>query len=143
MHISLGFYCFCFTSLCDWSRKLVPFSRSITCKAKNQSRLGRQRFPALQAVDLFELLLSSHWLLRVFPFHLIGRCDYLGFDATILNQNLICLTHMLTDIDECGTRLCDHGCENTEGGYRCFCFQGYRYVSDNQCVGELMPLDDS
>ena len=42
---------FCFTSLCDWSRKL--HSQPIRCKT-----------------------LSS---LKVFSFPLIGRCDYFGF----------------------------------------------------------------
>ena len=43
----------------------------------------------------------------------------------------------VSDIDECATRVCDQGCENNEGSYRCFCYQGYRYISDNECLGEL------
>ena len=36
--------------------------------------------------------------------------------------------------------MCDQGCENKEGSYRCFCFQGYRFISDSQCLGGLCPV---
>lgn len=42
----------------------------------------------------------------------------------------------LSDVDECATGVCDQGCENTNGSYRCFCYQGYRLVSKDRCVGE-------
>ena len=35
--------------------------------------------------SLFVFTLSSHWLLIVFSFLLIGRCDYFGFGFTTLN----------------------------------------------------------
>ena len=42
------------------------------------------------------------------------------------------------DIDECslGTHECQHICENTAGGFRCLCRQGYQLNSDNTtCSG--------
>ena len=62
--------------------------------------------------------------------------------ATEPFQVLVKFVYFLTfpDIDECATGECDQGCENNEGSYRCFCFQGYRFISDSQCVGELNTL---
>ena len=65
----LGLHWFCFTSLCDWSRKLTPSSQPIW----------------------FVFTLSSHWLLRIFLFLLIGFCDYFGFSFTTLNRKSLCL----------------------------------------------------
>lgn len=42
----------------------------------------------------------------------------------------------VVDIDECATEICDQGCENQQGSYRCFCNQGYRNRSDSKCLGE-------
>ena len=42
----------------------------------------------------------------------------------------------VVDIDECATEICDQGCENQQGSYRCFCNQGYRNKSDSKCLGE-------
>ena len=38
--------------------------------------------------SLVGFTLSSHWLLMVFSFLLIGRCDVLGYRSTILNRFL-------------------------------------------------------
>ena len=40
-----GLYWFCITSLCDWSRKLAPLSKSITCKTKSNHDLVARVFP--------------------------------------------------------------------------------------------------
>ena len=38
---------------------------------------------------LLVLALSSHWLLGIFSFVLIGRCDNLGFGFTTLNRKAL------------------------------------------------------
>ena len=38
---------------------------------------------------LLVFALSSHWLLGIFPFALIGRCDYFGFGFTTLNRKAL------------------------------------------------------
>ena len=35
------------------------------------------------------LALSSDWLFGIFPFVLIGRCDYFGFGFTTLNRKAL------------------------------------------------------
>ena len=45
------------------------------------------RFPRLEDDAVFTL--SSHWLLVVFTFVLIGRCDYFGFCYTTLNRKAL------------------------------------------------------
>ncbi|XP_004835372.1 cysteine-rich with EGF-like domain protein 1 isoform X2 [Heterocephalus glaber] len=45
------------------------------------------------------------------------------------------------DVDECETVVCpgeNEKCENTEGGYRCICTQGYKQV-EGICVKEQIP----
>ena len=54
----------------------------------NQSRSGRMRFPALEAVCLV-LVYSSHWFLIIFSFVLIGFCDNFGFGFPTLNRIII------------------------------------------------------
>ena len=53
----------------------------------HQSRLVRRISRALGG--LLDFTLSSHWLLKVFPFHLIGRCDYFGFGFTTLTRKAL------------------------------------------------------
>ena len=67
-----GLYWFCFTSFCDWSRKLVPLSQPIKCKTETNHELVVRGFPALHAVWLFyfEFIIGSQ---RYFSFLLIGR----------------------------------------------------------------------
>ena len=40
-----GLHWFCITSLCDWSRKLAPLSKAITCKTKSNHDLVARVFP--------------------------------------------------------------------------------------------------
>ena len=65
----------CFTSLCDWFRKLAQLSQPIRCKTKTNHDLVARVFPRLGSLVF---ALSSHWLLKVFSCLSIGCCDYLG-----------------------------------------------------------------
>ena len=68
-----GLLCFCFTSLCDWSKKLEPFSQPIRCKTKTNHYLVARVFPhsgkfgrfyfGFSALSLKDTCLSSDWLL--------------------------------------------------------------------------------
>ena len=42
----------------------------------------------------FGFTLSSHWLLKVFTFPLIGSCDYYGFGFLTLNFNGSIVYHL-------------------------------------------------
>ena len=45
---------------------------------------------------------------------------------------------LFSDINECDTNNggCEQMCVNTEGSYRCECYQGYSYNEDSgKCVG--------
>lgn len=44
------------------------------------------------------------------------------------------------DLNEClNQTICGHGrCVNTEGSYKCNCFQGYRTTLDNACQGNCL-----
>ena len=48
-------YWFCFTTLCDWSRKLAPPSQPIRCKTKTNRDLVTLRFPALETGYIYLL----------------------------------------------------------------------------------------
>ena len=43
-----------------------------------------------------------------------------------------------TDINECQENedICEHGCSNTIGGYRCKCPRGFQIDDNNKCVGK-------
>ena len=70
---------FCFTSPCDWSRKLVTPSQPIKCKTKNNHDLVTRVFP-LWAVCLFSLwvLIGS---LKHFPSLWLAVVITLVFDV--------------------------------------------------------------
>ena len=55
-----GLHWFCFTSLCDWSRKLAPSSQPIRCKTKTNRDLVTRVFPRLTPFTCicFELWLA-------------------------------------------------------------------------------------
>ena len=72
-----GLLWFCFTVLCDWSRKLAPPSQLIRCKTKTNRDLVACVFPRLRPVKCvyFELSLApcdtylcSDWPLRLLWF---------------------------------------------------------------------------
>ena len=44
--------------------------------------------------------LSSHWLLVIFTFDLIGNCDYFGFGFTTLNRKAFESTQFITSNPE-------------------------------------------
>ena len=81
-----GLHWFCFTSLCDWSRKLTPLSQPIRCKTKTKHDLLARVFPRFR---MFGRFLSFHWPLQVFSFHRIGRRDYFGFVLMTLNRKAL------------------------------------------------------
>lgn len=36
---------------------------------------------------------------------------------------------------------CEQGCENTMGGYECFCHPGYKlHWNKKDCIGKMVPL---
>lgn len=56
--------------------------------------------------------------------------------ASILTFSL----HVVTaDIDECSDNAtaCDQLCVNTDGGFFCSCFEGYRLIGENHCEGKI------
>ena len=70
-----GLHWFCFTSRCNWFRKLAPLSQPIRCITKTKQPAFSR---ASGSMGVFTL--SFHWLLKVCSFFLIGCCDYFGFD---------------------------------------------------------------
>ena len=66
-------------------------------------------------------------------------------DLESRNANVSRFTHEVpqrfssADIDECAMNdtLCDQVCMNTEGGFSCFCMEGYALdEATNQCQGD-------
>ena len=54
----------------------------------------------------------------------------------------------ISDINECssGTHNCEHGCENTDGSFRCICNEGYSLAADGrscECGGRLTAASGS
>ena len=103
-----GLLWFCFTSLCDWSRKLVSQSQPIKCKTKTKHDLVTRVFPRFKEVACFYSVFSlannhgnlfSDWQLSsqldlVFLYSIekcstIGSCDQFGFgDPVVINLDL-------------------------------------------------------
>ncbi|KAL1254172.1 hypothetical protein QQF64_016401 [Cirrhinus molitorella] len=40
------------------------------------------------------------------------------------------------DIDECDSGFCDQACQNTPGGFKCSCNEGYMIIDEFQCIRE-------
>ena len=53
-----GLLWFCFTSLCDWSKKLVSQSQPIKCKTKTKHDLVTRVFPRFKEVACFYSVFS-------------------------------------------------------------------------------------
>ena len=72
-----GFVWFCFTFLCDWSRKIVPLNQPIRCKTNTNLDLVASVFPR------FAWLACSYsefsWALRAFSFRMIGSWNFFFF----------------------------------------------------------------
>ena len=56
---NLGLHRFCFTSLCDWFRKLAPLSRPIRYKTKANYDLVARVFPRFRQFACFLVLIGS------------------------------------------------------------------------------------
>ena len=68
-----GFFLLCFTSLCDWLRKLATLSRPNRFNTTTNGELVTLFSRALG--NLLVFILSSH---EMFSFLLIGCCQYFG-----------------------------------------------------------------
>ena len=66
-----GFYWFCCTTPCDWSNETRANLSTNQMQNLHPNATRHSRFPALLRV----FTLNSHWLLVVFFFTVIGRCD--------------------------------------------------------------------
>ena len=80
-----GLRWFCFSSLCNWSRKLAPTSQPIRCKTKiKHDDLVTRVFPRFKQFGCF------HFEFSMAPcdisFLLIGCCDNSGFGFTPFNR---------------------------------------------------------
>ena len=66
-----GLHWFCFTRLCDWSRKLAPSSQPIRRKTKTNRDLVTRVFPRLRPVTCiyfeFSLVRSNIYLCSDWP----------------------------------------------------------------------------
>ena len=43
---------------------------------------------------------------------------------------------IISDIDECRLNYCDHGCENSDGSFKCSCRKGYYLAGETRCFGK-------
>lgn len=66
-----GFYWLCCTTPCDWSNETRTNLSTNQMQNLHPNATRHSRFPALLRV----FTLNSHWLLVVFFFTVIGRCD--------------------------------------------------------------------
>lgn len=64
---------FCYTSLRDWSRNLVPPSQPIKCRTKTSYDLVARAFPRFREFSFFLLLVLICW-----PLSLVGFCFYVS-----------------------------------------------------------------
>ena len=83
-----GLRWFCFSSLCNWSRKLAPTSQPIRCKTKiKHDDLVTRVFPRFKQFGCF------HFEFSMAPcdisFLLIGCCDNSGFGFTPFNRKAL------------------------------------------------------
>lgn len=85
-----GLHQFCFTSSCDWFRKLMPLSQPIRCKTE----MGLKPITNCSSCVFSPFLhlgcccccyFCSHWLLSYYP----SCCGYFGFGFKTFNQKLL------------------------------------------------------
>ena len=82
---------FCFTTLCDWLRRLVPPSQPIRCKQKpiTNRDVVTHVFARFKLVDYF------HFEFSLVPcdifFVLIGNCGKIEFEFTTFTRNAFLL----------------------------------------------------
>ena len=77
--------CFCFTLLCDWSKKLAPFSLPISSVKSKINRVFVIRILPLHR-QVTRCYLSPHWLLVILLFALIGCCSCVSFRYKTLTK---------------------------------------------------------
>ena len=80
-----GFLCFCFTPLCDWSRKLTPFSQPI--RRKTHTNRGHPRFPALLVVCF---CYECSWLIMMWSINMIGCSFWQSIESRFYCPFLCC-----------------------------------------------------
>ena len=80
---------FCFTSFCDWSRKLAPLSQPIRYKTETSQELVARVFPrfAQSACLYFEFSLKIKGIFLL----VIGYYNYFGFGFATVNQKALYL----------------------------------------------------
>ena len=83
-----GLFRFCFTSLCDWSRKLAPLNQTISAKLKPFTTPSAAFSRALRGLLVFTL--SCHWLFKAFFVLLIGYFHFFGFGSMTLIEITLC-----------------------------------------------------
>lgn len=90
---------YCFTSLGDWSRKLLPFFQPIGFKTETKRDFDQSWFPALGAICVFSLrvllgysrkfFLATDWMLWL-----------VGLTLFTLNGKALCITIQTRDKEE-------------------------------------------
>ena len=85
----LRLHWFCFTSFCDWVRKLTPLSPPVRCRTKTNDDLIARVFSHFSGPSLPVFTVCSYWLLNIFFFFLIGRCYYFGFGFTTISRKAL------------------------------------------------------
>ena len=98
LYFALWLVCFSFTLRCDRSRKLAPLSQQSDTKLKPLATWSSAFCRALGSLYIYIYIyffFSSHWLLNVFPFLLIGRCNSFGFLRHSVEKYSMKRTHYL------------------------------------------------
>ena len=67
-----GLLLFCFSSLCDWSRKLASLSQPVRLRLKTITTWALAFSRATSCLLVY--ILSSHWFPAIIPFPMIGCC---------------------------------------------------------------------
>ena len=67
-----GLLLFCFSSLCDWSRKLASLSQPVRLRLKTITTWALAFSRATSCLLVY--ILSSHWFPAIIPFPIIGCC---------------------------------------------------------------------
>ena len=55
---------------------------------------------------------------------------------TVMCNHSTSTAWIISDIDECRSNYCDHGCENSDGSFKCTCRKGYYLAGETRCFGK-------